>query len=130
MAKGKRGKRDVIIHTPSLTSVASPISGLLAPVTYVQTIAEGNFEEIFQSDRRVYHPEGEARPAASRSGKRHTLRALYNAPLQAIGFKSPRSVMVCVRRQTRKEVLHALNLTKKGSRGGKRRNYYSNVRCK
>lgn len=51
-----------------------------------------------------------------------------------IGFDDPRRVMICVRRQRRKEVMHALRFA--GGRGRRRttfrqprRNYYSGIDC-
>lgn len=45
-------------------------------------------------------------------------------------FDAPASVLVCIRRHTRKEVLFAKGKTGKGSRSPKRLNAYSKVRCK
>lgn len=48
-----------------------------------------------------------------------------------VGWQHPWQVMICVRRQRRKEVLHAMKKT--GGRGGRmkkpRRNFWSEVRC-
>lgn len=90
-------------------------------------------------DRRQFHPLAEFRPARSfltrprlviaqpnvNKPRRSTLRI----PSQ-VGFDVPRNVAVCVRRKSRKEVLHALRFTGRGSGGGaKRRNYWSDVSC-
>lgn len=45
-------------------------------------------------------------------------------------FAVPERVGVCVRRKQRREVLLALRLGKKGSRGRRRRNPWSGVSCK
>lgn len=97
-------------------------------------------------DRRTYHPAGISRPA--RSSRRFTVpiaiqvgdgtsprsqnsplrRGVFSSsPIQA--FKYPRSVAICVRRKSRREVIHAM-----GFAGGKttklrRRNSNSDIRC-
>lgn len=48
---------------------------------------------------------------------------------EAESFSAPRSVMICVRRKSRREVLFALRKTGKGARSRKRRNEWSNVKC-
>ena len=47
-----------------------------------------------------------------------------------VQFAVPKKVAICIRRKARREVLHALKLTKKGKGGGARkRNLWSNVKC-
>lgn len=53
-----------------------------------------------------------------------------NAQLGRLSFKQAKHVLVCVRRQDRKEVLHALGKVGKGSSRQRRRNEFSNIRCK
>lgn len=52
-----------------------------------------------------------------------------NVSLGGLSFRAPRFVAICVRRKSRKEVLHALGKVGKGSSRVRRRNSYSNVRC-
>jgi len=95
-------------------------------------------------DRRAWHPLGDDADALSRSGvpartshRFQTLRPAVNligaAPRLAKsipGFVDPRRVMACLRRAARREVLHALRRTGKGSGGGKKHfNNLSKVRC-
>lgn len=94
------------------------------------------------SDRRRFHPDGEARPAPSFKKSRHRLtERSYNRPkagkkyktqsfVTKIGFEEPEKVLVCVRRKIREEVLHAFKKT--GRRGQKRKkfNFYSSISCK
>lgn len=99
-------------------------------------------------DRRTWHPEGKARPARSFDSSRHRLvvgqaqvkqavrtgyTKLRHLALQvpkAVAFQAPEKVLVCVRRQMRREVMHALK--KAGKRGQKSRrwSWYSNISCK
>lgn len=49
---------------------------------------------------------------------------------QGVQFGSPETVAICVRRRTRREVLHALRRVGKGSRvRTRRRRWYSDIRC-
>lgn len=97
-------------------------------------------------DRRTYHPEGPARPARGFRINRH--RLIIAAPEPSIpgrpadlhhvevpigiGFEKPRQVAICIRRHQRREVLHALGKTGRGSRFHRkpRRSFYSEVSCK
>lgn len=100
-------------------------------------------------DRRTFHPQGPARPAAGFFLPRHRLVArqprrqvmlgnspawspdqagFFSSPPVLVGFQAPRQVAVCIRRRVRKQVIHA-----KGYAGGKvrrpRRTEYSGVTC-
>lgn len=96
-------------------------------------------------DRRTFHPDP-YRPAATLRSSRHRLRV--HIPLNAktvplrrwtarsavparIGFVAPTSVLVCVRRRTRREVLHAYRRVGAGTRRRRaRRSTYSNIVCR
>ncbi|QXP44185.1 MAG: hypothetical protein [Arizlama microvirus] len=95
-------------------------------------------------DRRDYHPEGPARPARSLSSARHRLVMTPQPQLPSrlpdtftptipvgVSFEAPRRVAICVRRKQRREVLHALGKTGRGSRHHRkpRKSYYSEVNC-
>lgn len=102
-------------------------------------------------DRRTWHPEGTRRPAASFSTPRHRLTVVdplprilgsYHSPIgigaaysgvnATIAFQRPRRVLLCVRRQQRREVLAAQRRIGKGSGGSRHDRWtnFSNVRCK
>lgn len=95
-------------------------------------------------DRREFHPEGDFRPARGFVYPRH--RLVVSVPRQepsrladtytpvvplGVSFKAPRQVAICVRRKQRREVLHAMGKTGRGSRFNRapRRNVYSEVSC-
>lgn len=88
-------------------------------------------------DRRTFHPDKLTRPAAAIPKKASRLRAgsakqsRPHGPISPrIGFTAPKQVAVCVRRHTRRSVLFAKNLTRKGAGSGRRRrNEWSNVTC-
>lgn len=88
-------------------------------------------------DRRTYHPSGPVRPARSPRRWNHVLqerpsrRSSRSRPmLGQISFRGPESILVCVRRQRRREVIFAKSLRGKGSRSRTRkRSYYSQIGC-
>lgn len=100
-------------------------------------------------DRRTWDPEGFFRPARTFTGRpaRVTpnvnknrrfgpdpfsrLRRFPGMVKDALGFNIPRDVVICARRQIRKQVLHAFRKTGKGKgRKPPKFNYWSKVRCK
>lgn len=76
---------------------------------------------------RVSHPRTSARVDASRS-----LPSQWSQTRATIAFAEPRSTLICVRRQQRREVLHALERTRQGGSGGSKSRWseWSNVRCR
>lgn len=91
------------------------------------------------TDRRLYHPAGPRRPAVRYGGLPHSLRIPARArpnrsftfPPTQVGFRTPKSVIICVRRKRRTEVLHALGKTGAGVKKRRpRRNWYSSISCK
>lgn len=55
---------------------------------------------------------------------------LYDPTTARIAFSDPLTVTECVRRRVRREVLHALKKTGRGSGGGKkRRTWRSMIKC-
>lgn len=91
-------------------------------------------------DRRLFHPAQDLRPVRSFFTKprlvippaKRLMRngAMFTSP--KIGFEVPRHVAICIRRKTRKEVLHAFG--KVGAGGARvsrvrRRSVWSDVSC-
>lgn len=121
---GRRRRRSEPAIDP-LRDLSIPITRLsLQPL--VEPVRRRDVLEL--EDRRRYHPLRTAAPAqAVRPSAR---RIVVGRDVQAINFARPREVSVCVRRQQRKEVLHANKVAgSKGIRKGKR-NWFSEVRCK
>lgn len=101
-------------------------------------------------DRRYWHPEGLYSPARSFSQSRHRLRHTtqprprgarlnkqYNPSRlnfgtlsHRIGFRNPDRVLICVRRQQRREVLHARRKTGRRGQRRPRFNWYSKISCR
>lgn len=127
-SKGRRGQRDT-------SDIANPL-GLLSRHTVRPAILD--VTTLLQTDRREFHPLHDWRPPGgfvrssalvaprSTKGKKPYV---YN-PTAVVGFADPGRVDVCIRRQQRRAVLHALKRTGKGAGARKRRrNWFSSVRC-
>lgn len=115
-----------------------PWTPSVSPVPYGRLTA---FE-----DRRLWHPQGAWRPAASFVTPRHRLTLVdrsrrtpwggvrlssYPSGSNAlVAFQKPSQVLICVRRQMRKEVLHALRKTGKLGQGAPRWSEYSSISCR
>lgn len=131
----RRGRR----HTDPLSALDREVfsPSLARPVRLVRDTPTWT-EARAVEDRRTYHPLEFFRPARTWSGgdappvtPKLTPR---NKPrpflAHGLKFSAPADVLVCVRRQQRKEVLHALRKTGRGKGGGrKRRNWWSRIGC-
>lgn len=97
-------------------------------------------------DRRTYHPEGNSRPARSVSRSRprlevrdrplklnpdifRNIRAFPSQTKAIVAFSAPKDVLVCIRRNRRKEVLHAIGKAGKKGQRPPRRGPYSDIHC-
>lgn len=126
--RGSSSKRNS--RRRNATSVPSLTHSLLRPWS------PPSFNLRVIEDRRTHHPLGVFRPAKSfgpRSDTRVVARS-SSRPFQisqGFRFAVPERVVVCVRRQRRKEVLHALGRAGSGAgRKRKRRNWMSSISCK
>lgn len=140
MAKGtsSRGSAHVSTTPSSLTTLlALPTTptAIVSPLTdpvIRQQLYHGNYDDPI-SDRRRYQPD--RRSAPPHAFKRDAIR-LYTGLAhpsreltKSIRFARPDLITICLRRKVRREVLHALRRTRKGSGGGRRRNFWSDVKC-
>lgn len=129
MAKGSRSRRREPMPSEVFTA---PLT-----LTLPRPVVPASFNDLRDAqDWRRYDPE----PVTSRSAKTTvgtnarirasgSARGKMSVP-KSLGFVAPQKVVVCVRRKTRKEVLHALGYTGRGRGGGKKRfNHYSKVHC-
>lgn len=139
MGRRSRRRREVItvrsaMPSPSLTSLlrTSPPT-LDAPSHLIRDV----------EDRRRYHPLADYSPpltyrgsparvqAKQRFSRPHKMAGFITPTVpKRVAFKSPKKVLVCVRREQRKEVLFALRKTKKGSGGSRRLTPFSEISCK
>lgn len=137
MAKGRskaRSERDFN------TIASSELFRLLSPTPYLHRVSVTLAPDPLElEDRRLYHPEGLQRPALAtwRPATRLVIKAQpkqakrFRSPPIGVSFAVPAKVAICVRRQRRKEVLHAKRVA--GSSGGfrkRRRSFYSSISCK
>lgn len=92
-------------------------------------------------DNRTWHPERTFRPALSISrslrGAVRTRPLVLSTPTkyqsprlsEPLRFPDPKRVLVCIRRDQRKRVLHAKKVAGSGGLRKPRRNQWSDVKC-
>lgn len=147
MARSKSRRRETDVFSNGTLPVYTTPQFRPTPVHPIRSSALREFE-----DRRTFYPTV-IRPAATFSSPNHRLVAVdrsyfkrprvqttprWNFQTQmsgtkaSIAFAEPTRTLICVRRQQRREVLHALNKTGHGTGATRysRWNEYSNVRCK
>lgn len=124
MAKGKnrnRSKPRDLSHTVSTRRVR------VAPIVQNPVVALTEIE-----DRRSYRGPPRSIQGANYALVAHTPAKQRNRPRSKVpyqvAFSNPRQLMVCLRRNIRKRVIHALGKAGRGNRKP-RRNAYSNIRC-
>lgn len=133
MAKRKSKSKTHSPAAPTNVSANRPVrlAVVSAPRLSPQTLRE-------LQDLRRFDPTASTRPASSvrrdqarltqpvRRAKKPTKPApLWSQPQFAV----PKKVAICVRRQTRKEVLHAKKVAGKSGLKKPRRNMWSKIRC-
>lgn len=108
----------------------------LLPAYHLRPLDLRSFE-----DRRLYSPTSinwpkrilrkATLPARVIERSRDPRRVLAKTSLVKLGmeFNAPKRVLICVRRKQRREVIHALNKTRKGAGAKKHRNQWSAVKC-
>lgn len=108
----------------------------------------GPFDLTEIEDRRLYYPDPVLEPPPRSPGRSRIpiidqppnrnptsvpYRSVYRsnfAPAVHQSFQHPMTVAICVRRNQRKQVLHALKkVGRGGSKARPRRNAFSNIRC-
>lgn len=102
--------RSVRTNLPTLTS--SPLAYLSDPVTRPGPLFTAGVS-------RTGGTATKTKPKAKQE-------SVFNAQ---IAFKAPAATLVCVRRNTRKQVLHALNQTGKAGQRAPKRTQWSNIKC-
>lgn len=137
MRRGSKNTYSAISLQKSLYPTRSLTTRL--PVTIINVPRSSTFNRtpttIPYLDRRLFYPSSTVKPqyspkpAGGLNRRATTLTALPNT--HTIGFSDPARVSICHRRSQRKEVLHALRKTGKGStsRLPRRKNHWSDVQC-
>lgn len=112
--KNNRTQRDTRSIATRSVLVPSPISDL----------------RLFTPDPYISAKDLRGRPAYRLDVPRSVSPSPRRLP-SGVAFASPQNMMICVRRKTRKQVLHALKKTGAGSRKKiRRRNEWSDIRCR
>lgn len=142
MAKSSRKRRDAVaIPRRSLPRSVSRKIGVAKRLTWRE-----------YEDRRQYHPLQKAAPAHTTKARRASLTLVQRPkarvqmvnpfglvvtvpawPSQtksSVAFARPDRVLICMRRQERKEVLHALKKTGKIGQQAPKRNWMSQISCR
>lgn len=126
MARGtsKRGQRDTsdIASIEELLSPSNLLPPLVSPVVPSFPLTE-------VEDGRAFNPDGRFRSPLAYSGGASSHKAVSGRSFQKIGFDNPDQTIVCARRRSRREVIFAKNLSRRGRGGSRRRNYWSDVKC-
>lgn len=108
---------------------------LKRPIIVKRPVVQTTLQQV--EDRRRWHPLRKLAPAGtlSRRDQRRLVEKSrpnpFNDPFPSfrIGFEVPKKVAVCVRRKTRREVIHALGKTGSGAKARRRKSEFTNVRC-
>ncbi len=142
MAKRKRKKRRVALlpqrrvsRRPNLLMVRPRGVLVLTPVRRdAPRIASRRLPALLSTipEGRTYHPAGKGRPVLTISGTPSRGLKPAKKPYN-LGFIEPKKITVCVRRQRRREVMHALNKAGKsglGLRKKRHQNEDSKISCK
>lgn len=128
MAKGSRRQRDFPTSTQSLASLLA-LPRPYRPVWPVSSLPSPQEVLPYVQDRRTFTPDaGSIRASAVQRSASRLVAVPFSSPAVA-AFGDPSLVGICARRKVRKEVLHALKRTKKGARGKKHRNIWSDYKC-
>lgn len=138
MARRKRSRRDNNLIANTHHELDEMLLSSSKPMRFPD-IVTSPLTEI--EDLRTYHPlRSEREIVAFTSGPEkilarpsaRTQRDITITPLpHRLGVTEPNKVIMCVRRQQRKEVLHALRKTGRGqARRKPRRTWRSDVHCK
>lgn len=137
-AKGTSNRGSANDISPSLDSLLSPPLPPTKPLVQTSLVVPVSRPSVLtpQSDRRLYHPNKFMVHALPRAAAQlvpdrrgNAIRAQNLSP--RLMFNTPARVALCVRRKMRREVLHALKLTRKSGKGGGRRhrNAWSQIKC-
>lgn len=126
-----RGQRD-------LTTLFQPPIARPRLLTPPRITAGVILTAVVPDDRRMYDPTRNTRRISSYGLNRHAVvpanvdrfgKAIRDLPYK-LRFELPGRLAICVRRRTRREVLHALrHAGKTGMQRRKRINFWSNVSC-
>lgn len=133
--RSKSHSRNDLVQRGSIITTATP--RVLHTINLLQQLEHNNAyhrttrHAVKNTNARRYHPNP-IRPIQKIDGNlagfnHHRLSTLYQSPWKLL---EPNKVGICVRRRTRRQVLHALKRTGKGSRARRHYTAYSEVHCR
>lgn len=136
--KGKRDNHQTIANHPVASrSKYSQISSVLHDLAARQVLQ--SVTENLKSGPKAFKKQAVVnrvirnqaiRPQSQKLSRAKLARSSLLFPSDSYKFARPERVGVCVRRHQRREVLHALKFTGKGSGGGRKpRRRQSTIRC-
>lgn len=132
--RSRSGTPRSAISTPLQHTIHQPYRYPSTVLRTLQTLKKLEALRVHQeplNDLRRYSPSKIARPrtrSANAAGLNHRrLSTLYQSPWT---ITIPGKVSICIRRKQRREVLHALRRTGKGSRSERKYTPNSEYRCK
>lgn len=145
MSRRRKSERDTsVISSGPLERRVSYLEDIVSPLPRLSflPVVRAPLTEI--ADDRLWSPDSNPRapssrrwnsqivfppPAAAKKASDRRVTGLSPMSVVQMQFKAPEFVVHCVRRKQRKEVLHALRKTGKGSGRPRRFTPFSNVRC-
>lgn len=87
-------------------------------------------EDVPHADRRRWNPTRSVSRPAALTVPATRIVSPKNAPAWALQFQDPSKVVLCAKRQRRKEVMFAKRLTGKGAKSKvRKRNAWSRIKC-
>lgn len=132
--RSKSNSRNDLVQRGPITTTAIP--RMLHTINLLQQLEQNNAyhrtrRSTQNTNARRYHPNP-IRPIQKIDGNlagfnHHRLSTLYQSPWKLV---EPNKVGICVRRRTRREVLHALKRTGKGSRARRHYTVNSEIHCR
>ena len=138
MAKKSKSRSGAISSTPIASQRLHDLNKIVTAIRKVSTAKVLSDRLRAIEDRRTFNPAGPKRSARSFNKSHHAL-VVKKSPAKIRGrsrlptrvmFDAPKKVLICVRRQRRKEVMFAQKKTGKGgSHRPGRRNFFSDVSC-
>lgn len=132
MARRGRTRSNPGSSADTIDNASLDLDGLLEPLPALPVDPVSNVDDFLGPsipyDQRAFSLSQEVAHVEPNRGR--TILAPEESRGAGIPSGDPRRTSICVRRNERREVLHALNRTRKRGRGGQRnRTWRSDVKC-
>jgi len=152
MSKSRRTRRGTITYTANRPRLPGPLArsiavalglpdrrfyhpdGMRAPLAVTSRLSSRLVQRSYVPSRLLYRSSpSRVFSRSSNAVSARNVRSRRNLSLyspSAVAFKAPSRVLLCVRRQQRKEVMHAYSFAGKSGQRSPRRNQWSHIRCR